>query len=269
MVKPQISEDNPERGEQKSSKYSVGKSNEEILEEQVDRINGLVTVLEGDIIRIEDKYDPDPYKKMLLYVIAARYSFAEGYRQSPEVSSKELMSYFGYQYMDIDIFVKRLPPAFHSYTDLGFPDYNELDEISFNVEVSNLESAIDWVLNDDKTIGLDTRLDFGFAKMCLENAREYCDEIKEIEKEKYQSSSSNKYGGIEYEIRESVHDIRDYPLFKESDAVWRDFIRTADTTLGYIKQESVDGILHCVDQMEESVDTLKERYEKSTKNHRS
>lgn len=269
MEKSQIEENTPERGGQKSSKYSVGKSHEEILEEQVDRISDLVTVLEGDIIRIDNKYEPDPYRKMLLYVIAARYSFEEGYRDSPAVSSKELKSYFNYENTDIDILVRRLPSALSPHTGLGFPDYEDLDEFSFSVEVSNLERAIDWVLDDEDPRGLDTRLYFGFANMCLENAREYCEEIKQSEKEKFQSPPSNAYSGIEYEIKESIHDVRDYPIFNEDDTVWRDFMRTADTALRNVQKNSVGGILHCVDRMEGRLNILKSRHENSTENRLS
>lgn len=71
MTDSQVDKTIPEMDEQKTSRYSIGKSNEEVLEEQVDRISDLVTVLEDDIIRIDNRYEPDPYRKMLLYVIVS------------------------------------------------------------------------------------------------------------------------------------------------------------------------------------------------------
>ncbi|MDL5362089.1 hypothetical protein [Halalkalicoccus sp. NIPERK01] len=242
-----------EMNKRQNSKYSIGKSNEEILKEQVGRINDYVSVLENNIIRILDEPGPDPYRTMLLYVIGARYSFAEGYRESPIVYSNELKSHFRYNNTDIDVFIRRVPSTFYTYNG-PFPSYSELDDFSFTVGVSDLETAINWALDDDLPVGLDVRLDFGYARMALQNAREKCEEIEKREAEEYfstksNSSRSNTYGGVEYEIKESIHDIRDYPIFNEDDVVWRDFMRTADTALRNVQKESVGGILHCIDRM--------------------
>lgn len=244
-----------------NSKYSVGRSRREILEEQANRISDLVTVLEGDIIRINVDSEYNPYKKMLLYVIAARYSYAEEYRESPKVTSEEITSIFNYTNLDVGVFIDETYGVLTHDHGIGILDYKELKDSSFEVEISDLEKAIDWILNDEQTTMYEANLYFGYADLCLSNAKEYCEEIKGIEKEEFRFPPNDEYSGLEFEIKDAIKDIRDYPVVYSDDTTWRDFMRTADAAMRDIEQRSLDGVLHCVNRMEGRLKVLKNRHD--------
>ena len=77
------------------NKYGLMEPDSEILSKEAERLDGFFSIYEDGEIRIDRKNDFNIYTVMMTYVIAARYAFEEGSRESPIVSGTELSRELG------------------------------------------------------------------------------------------------------------------------------------------------------------------------------
>ena len=77
------------------NKHGLMELDSEILSKEAERPDGFFRIYEDGEIRIDRKNDLNIYTVMMTYVIAARYAFEEGSRESPVVSGAELSRELG------------------------------------------------------------------------------------------------------------------------------------------------------------------------------
>ncbi|NLV08895.1 hypothetical protein GOC74_02975 [Halomicrobium mukohataei] len=232
-------------GRKEGDDTQVVKSADDIVQESLSELDGMLTVLDGEIQIDSTKINL--YDEILVYVLAARISAVEDLRSNASVPVSEMMKNNAYEKAEIWAYLSKPNPL---SSPKRTPDPTELPEINdteLEIEVSNIPEAVNKTTGEEQMLHTQADLFVGYSKKCLNNARE-----------KINDGNSD---AATFELMDSIREIRDYPIVVERDRNWKDYTRYISTAVGYLADDSFSGAEHALSRAEQTLEGIKKNIE--------